>query len=149
MANETSKKIFRRGIYAIIQEIGFRYEIFRKNYEFVKEHSERYAKGLEQFDVEINKFADLSQKEFKEMYTGLKRKSSQVTTECKGKIDMVDDPPKEMSWKNKAVSPIKNQGACGSYWAFSACGSLEGLYAIKQGKIESFSPQQMVDCAGK
>ena len=46
------------------------------------------------------------------------------------------------------VSPVKDQGRCGSCWAFSACGALEGLSALSDGKIVNFAPQQLVDCAG-
>lgn len=60
----------------------------------------------------------------------------------------MSDPPKEVDWVDKAVGSVKNQGQCGSCWAFSAAGALEGLYALTNDKIVSFAPQQLVDCAG-
>jgi len=52
-----------------------------------------------------------------------------------------------VNWKTAgAVTPVKDQGQCGSCWSFSATGALEGVYEIKHGSLKSFSEEQLVQC---
>ena len=63
---------------------------------------------------------------------------------------MVDKAPESVDWRTKGVmTPIKNQGQCGSCWAFSTTGTLESAVAISKGTLKSFSEQQLVDCCEK
>ena len=56
--------------------------------------------------------------------------------------------PEAVDWiANGAVNAIKDQGQCGSCWAFSAAGALESAHKIKSGTLFSFAEQQLVDCS--
>ena len=55
--------------------------------------------------------------------------------------------PDNRDWRDEGwVTPVKNQGRCGSCWAFGAIAALEGSYAKRRGTLRAFSEQQIVDC---
>jgi C1A family cysteine protease len=100
--------------------------------------------ATEGFVMGLNQFADLTETEYKKL---LGYKSALKSSTNYHSIESNGANPASVDWRGKAVTPVKNQGQCGSCWAFSTTGSVEGLYALTQGTLKSFSEQQLVDCA--
>ncbi|KAL3533793.1 hypothetical protein ACH5RR_007314 [Cinchona calisaya] len=118
-----------------------RYKIFKENVEFIESFNKA---GTKSFKLGINKFADLTNEEFRATRNGYKPK------ECKGtsfRYENVSAVPSSMDWRKKgAVTGIKDQGQCGCCWAFSAVAAMEGIHQLKSGKLISLSEQELVDC---
>jgi len=130
--------------YALAEEHDARYLTFKTNVDFIMSHNERADEHG--FTVGINQFADMTRQEFKKTmltYQAERKKANPIKVfDTTNLADSVD-------WTTKgAVTPVKNQGQCGSCWAFSTTGSVEGAYQIATGKLLSFSEQELVDCAG-
>merc|ERR1719440_2154996 len=130
--------------YDTVEEHAARFSTFKDNVDFITAHN---AKSEEHgYTVGMNQFGDMSSKEFKKVmltYRADLKKSNPV------KIFDTTATPASVDWATKgAVTPVKNQGQCGSCWAFSTTGSTEGAYQIATGKLLSFSEQELVDCAG-
>jgi len=118
-------------------EYAMRFNIFKENLDFINEHNSQDAS----YSVAINQFTDLTNEEFRQ-YLGYRSSGATLpSTEIRGDIKASVD------WRAKgAVTPVQNQGACGSCWAFSATGAVEGSYFISTGQLVKFSEQQLVDC---
>jgi len=131
--------------YDTIQERSYRLGVYKNNLQFIEEHN---RKNLG-FVVAMNKFGDLTSLEFTSIYNGLKINATEDETSADA---FVYNPLFELAdtvdWRTKgAVTAIKDQGQCGSCWAFSAVGSTEGAWAINKGKLVSLAEQQLVDCS--
>jgi len=101
----------------------------------------------EGFTVGATQFADLTLDEFAASYLTLKASDKPSGANLETHMYSGADLPDEIDWTLKsAVSPVKDQGSCGSCWAFSTVGSLEGRAAIAAGNLQQFSEQQLVDC---
>lgn len=90
---------------------------------------------------------DITNEEFVQTYLGLQvkeRKEVDVVT-----LIADDVPANDVDWRTKGVlNAVKNQGSCGSCWAFSAVGSLESGVAIHTKTLNNYSEQDLVDCSG-
>lgn len=128
------KKTYGRG------ETAKRFAIWNQRYEFVEAHN---AKGLP-WKCGMNKFADLTREEFSALYTGFKYDPNEPRNE---KYLEETNLAKVLDWRDKgAVTEMKDQGECGSCYAFSASGALEALYKLKKGRLIDLSNGQLLDC---
>ncbi|XP_027345345.1 senescence-specific cysteine protease SAG39-like [Abrus precatorius] len=123
-----------------------RFQIFKKNVEFIESFN---AAGNKSFNLSINKFADLHNEEFNALLINGQKKAHRLetTSETSFRYDTVTSIPATMDWRKRgAVTPIKDQGICGSCWAFSAVAAIEGIHQITTGELVSLSEQELVDC---
>ena len=129
--------------YPTTTEFNIRRSIYLHNLIKIAQHnSENHT-----WTMGVNKFADLSSEEFSQRYAG-----------CYHKISMYIDEdeqlestalPQSVNWTEQGVvTPVKNQGQCGSCWAFSTTGSTESAWSISKNESVSLSEQQLVDCSG-
>ncbi|CDP18154.1 unnamed protein product [Coffea canephora] len=132
-------------IYESIEEKLHRFEIFKDNLKHIDERN----KDIANYWLGLNEFADLSHEEFKKMYLGL---NGELATKRQSPGEEftygnVMDIPKSVDWRKKgAVTPVKNQGSCGSCWAFSTVAAVEGINQIVTGNLTSLSEQELIDC---
>lgn len=132
----------------------YRYEIFKKNLDLIEKHNNEYSMGLHTYTLGVNTFADWTFDEFKTALFGTRlNATSKKTSSSSGtfvKLPKGVKIPDEIDWREQgAVTPVKNQGQCGSCWAFSTTGSLEGAHFRATGQLVSLSEQQLVDCSAK
>lgn len=135
--------------YNALGEKDRRFEIFKDNLRFIDEHNAAADRGEESFRLGLNKFADLTNEEYRKTYLGRagERKMRVGVKSDRYRVADGEDLPESVDWREKgAVAPVKDQGSCGSCWAFSTVGSVEGINQIVTGDMIVLSEQELVDC---
>uniref|UniRef100_A0A0L8HP87 Cathepsin propeptide inhibitor domain-containing protein n=2 Tax=Octopus bimaculoides TaxID=37653 RepID=A0A0L8HP87_OCTBM len=142
---ELYKSTFRKE-YRNAEIENFRRAMWEENANFINEHNLEADMGIHTYWLGMNEYADLSNREFQEMMTGfLPQNRSMETSFISNNLEYL---PRTVDWRQHGyVTGVKNQGPCGSCWAFSATGSLEGQYFKKYGRLISLSEQILVDCS--
>ena len=140
----SSWKIYNGKTYAVAEETA-RFAIFVENYKKVIEFNAVH----ENLKLAMNKFADLTAEEFGSIYIGSALQKPDYQPEAvRDTVDYsVFDLPDSVDWRTKgAITAVKDQGQCGSCWAFATTGVLEAWHFLNKNILLSFSEQQMVDC---
>ncbi|KAD4889047.1 hypothetical protein R6Q59_034063 [Mikania micrantha] len=125
-----------------------RFNVFKSNVLHVHETN----KMGKPYKLKLNKFADMTNHEFRSVYAGSKIHHHRMLQGDRigNKTFMyanVDSVPTTVDWRKKgAVNPVKDQGQCGSCWAFSTVAAVEGINKIKTNELVSLSEQELVDC---
>jgi len=122
-----------------------RREIWEDNLDYIERHNVEADRGLHKYWMGENQYTDMTNAEFRAFMNGyiMNNRSSNVqfvATQAK--------PADSVDWRTKGyVTPVKNQERCGSCWAFSTTGSLEGQHFKKAGTLVSLSEQNLIDCS--
>jgi len=120
------------------------------NLRYVNQHNAEAENGVHTFTLKMNRFGDMTKEEFGQMYNSYNvTKNMQKTRGLKYKMSPVANP-ESVDWRTQGyVTPVKDQGQCGSCWSFSAVASLEGQHFKATGQLVSLSEQNLVDCSTK
>ncbi|XP_011494856.1 PREDICTED: cathepsin L [Ceratosolen solmsi marchali] len=152
---KTFKTIYNKDYKSDIEE-NFRLKIFMENKHKIAKFNAKFARGSVTFNLKINKYADMLHHEFVNTFNGFnKTKSGFFQSHEKPIGATFISPyhvqlPNSIDWRQEgAVTLVKDQGHCGSCWAFSTTGALEGQHFRQTGVLVSLSEQNLIDCSGK
>nr|UHM21909.1 cathepsin L4 [Zabrotes subfasciatus] len=132
--------------YRSLREERHRFSIFQDNLQLIQEHNEKYDKGEVTYALKITEFADMTHQEFLDF---MKIKPISAPSNRRGRFAPTGgEIPKSKDWRKEgAVTAVKYQGPrCGSCWAFSTTGSIEGQLFRTNGTLLSLSEQNLMDC---
>lgn len=125
-------------------------KIYMENKLKIAEHNARAAEGKHSYHLKINKYGDMLHHEFVATMNGYKGRPANRTLVGATYLlpANVERLPKNVDWRTHgAVTPVKDQGQCGSCWSFSTTGALEAQHYRKTKVLTSLSEQNLVDCS--
>jgi len=124
------------------EEFASRMNVFKRNSQFINDHNALNKS----YTLKMNQFGDLTNEEYRKIYLGFR-----MPVELKGEtLEIVPGLifADSKDWRQEgAVTPVKNQEQCGSCWAFSTTGSVEGCHKIGGATLTSLSEKNLMDCS--
>lgn len=133
-----------RVVYAHKEEQFERFRIFRENWAFIHAHNQKENRT---FTLGVTQFADLTTEEF--VARNLGTFGAPTRSSCtEMPLDDADNSELEVDWRERGVvNPVKDQGQCGSCWAFATTSVAESAWAIRSSELLVLSEQELVDCS--
>ncbi|XP_025097391.1 cathepsin L1-like [Pomacea canaliculata] len=132
------------------KEEDLRKEIFLDRVQSIEAHNLKYINKETSFYMDINQFSDWTSEEYRQ-YNRLQMPTSDAASHLNRTTFLPPlnfQAPSAVDWRSQGyVTGVKDQGQCGSCWAFSSTGSMEGQHFRLTGNLVSLSEQQLVDCS--
>lgn len=130
------------------EEYAKREAIFIENMQRIHVHNKEFAAGKHTWWMDVNRIVDWTSEEF-QLTLGHKRQHPQRSPGTLSSLKPLPRNllPSSVDWRDKhVVTPVKNQGSCGSCWAFAATETVESVYAINSSTLLELAPQAYVSC---
>lgn len=149
MYNFAAWKAEHGKVYSTSEEL-VRLSVWMDNAKYVDEYNRRQDTTM---TLKLNAYSDLTHEEFRKMMTGSVNATKQYYKGMMEEASTYIEPanielPSSVDWRKKgAVTPVKDQGQCGSCYSFATTGGVEGQWFRKTGRLISLSEQQLVDCS--
>ncbi|CAF1620603.1 unnamed protein product [Adineta steineri] len=141
------KGVFKKKYFSNEEEANRR-QIWEENVAVIHKHNLEVDLGLHSYTLAMNQFGDMTNEEFRKQMNGYK-----MPSEDESSYQIFSAPvnlilPDSVDWRSKGyVTYVKDQGQCGSCWAFSTTGALEGQHFAKTSQLVPLSEQNLVDCS--
>jgi len=141
------KSTYQRNFFDSHDE-SYRKLVFVSNLRKITKHNDEHAQGWHTYTLAMNEFGDLTNEEFFTKYTGYRGPQNDYLR-SKNLVNLSNvTAAASVDWETKgAVTPVKNQGQCGSCWSFSTTGAVEGAWFVAKNALVSLSEQQLMDCS--
>jgi C1A family cysteine protease len=131
--------------YESLVELEYRFKVFVDNLRTIVKHN---LDTTQNFTMGVNHFSDLTAEEFKTLYASGGKPTPLGSFGCKSFSASGNGLPASVDWRTKGVvNPVRDQGQCGSCWAFATTANAESVWAISSGKLLDLSEEFLVDCA--